>query len=89
MSTPRPPLPPARRLPLRARLSPDDPAYPATVAAHEAAMAAGQDGYLDPRTRLFVFTAAHHWDRGTCCESGCRHCPYARGARAQPRPGTE
>jgi hypothetical protein len=25
---------------------------------------------------LFVFTARFLRDRGYCCESGCRHCPY-------------
>lgn len=24
----------------------------------------------------FVFTAHHHLQRGYCCKSGCRHCPY-------------
>lgn len=23
-----------------------------------------------------VFTAAYHLRRGSCCGSGCRHCPY-------------
>jgi hypothetical protein len=23
-----------------------------------------------------VFTAAYHLKRGSCCGSGCRHCPY-------------
>lgn len=23
-----------------------------------------------------VFTDNHHINRGTCCGSGCRHCPY-------------
>jgi hypothetical protein len=23
-----------------------------------------------------VFTAAYHLRRGSCCHSGCRHCPY-------------
>jgi len=23
-----------------------------------------------------VFTALYHLDRGSCCGSGCRHCPY-------------
>ena len=23
-----------------------------------------------------VFTAAYHLKRGSCCSSGCRHCPY-------------
>ena len=24
----------------------------------------------------YVFTEAYHLKRGTCCGSGCRHCPY-------------
>ena len=29
-----------------------------------------------------VFTAGYHRRRGSCCESGCRHCPY--GAESSP-----
>jgi hypothetical protein len=36
----------------------------------------GEPGYADPQTGLFVLTAATLAARGTCCESGCRHCPY-------------
>ena len=25
---------------------------------------------------LLVYTAAYHMKRGSCCGSGCRHCPY-------------
>ena len=25
---------------------------------------------------FFVFTEKFHLDRGYCCKSGCRHCPY-------------
>jgi hypothetical protein len=25
---------------------------------------------------LVVFTREYHLKRGTCCKSGCRHCPY-------------
>ncbi|NCX98712.1 MAG: hypothetical protein EBX35_09100 [Planctomycetia bacterium] len=25
---------------------------------------------------LLVFTVADHIKRGSCCGSGCRHCPY-------------
>jgi hypothetical protein len=25
---------------------------------------------------LLVYTAAFHLERGHCCGSGCRHCPY-------------
>ena len=36
---------------------------------------------LDPADFYFdgpylVFTAAYHLKRGSCCHSGCRHCPY-------------
>lgn len=43
---------------------------------HDDAVTAGEDGYLDPATGLFVFTAAYLLARGACCESNCRHCPY-------------
>jgi hypothetical protein len=52
------------------------------VVAHEAAIAAGAQGYLDPRTGLFVMTAVYLAARGTCCDSACRHCPY-RGEHHQ------
>ena len=47
-----------------------------TRAAHDAAEAAGDGGYLDPHSGLFVLTATYLRDRGTCCGNGCRHCPY-------------
>jgi len=34
------------------------------------------DFYFDT-AGLMVFTAAYLRRRGYCCESGCRHCPYA------------
>jgi hypothetical protein len=46
------------------------------LAAHEAALEAGEAGYLDPTSGLFVLTAGFLADRGTCCGRGCRHCPY-------------
>jgi uncharacterized protein DUF5522 len=49
------------------------------LAAHGAALEAGEPGYLDPATGLFVLTAAFLADRGTCCDQGCRHCPYVEG----------
>jgi hypothetical protein len=33
------------------------------------------DHYFDPDGKM-VFTAAYHLRRGSCCKSGCRHCPY-------------
>lgn len=58
------------------RLSPDHPRYGEIVAAHAAAMAARQAGYLDPDSGLFVQCASTLAARGTCCSQGCRHCPY-------------
>jgi hypothetical protein len=58
------------------RLRPDDPDHDEILAAHRAAMAVGASGYLDPRTGLYVLTSVFLAERGTCCDGGCRHCPY-------------
>ena len=58
------------------RLAPDHPHRAEILAAHAAAVAAGEPGYLDPVSGLFVLTAATHLERGSCCDQGCRHCPY-------------
>ena len=58
------------------RLPTTHPAYDEILACHAAAMDAGEPGYVDPLTGLYVMTAAYHADRGTCCGNGCRHCPY-------------
>jgi hypothetical protein len=54
----------------------DHPGRDAVLAAHRAALAAREGGYLDPATGLFVMTAGYLAERGTCCDTGCRHCPY-------------
>jgi hypothetical protein len=36
--------------------------------------AAQPDSYFE--NGLLVYTAAYHLKRGSCCGSGCRHCPY-------------
>jgi hypothetical protein len=46
------------------------------MTAHAAAVTAGADTYIDPVSGYDVFTAAYLARRGTCCDSGCRHCPY-------------
>lgn len=58
------------------RLPESHPAYDEILAAHEAAMDAGEAGYADPVTGYFVMTAETHARRGFCCDNGCRHCPY-------------
>ena len=62
--------------PHASRLRTDHPNRVAIIAAHRDALQNGEDGYLDPVSGLFVFTAAYHAARGTCCDSACRHCPY-------------
>jgi hypothetical protein len=37
---------------------------------------AGEPMYRDPSSGLMVLTVATHLARGSCCESGCRHCPF-------------
>lgn len=58
------------------RLDPRHERYGDILAAHTAALAKGDPGYEDPVTGLFVFTARYLRERGRCCDSGCRHCPY-------------
>jgi Family of unknown function (DUF5522) len=60
------------------RLSDDHPRRAEILALHRQALSAGEAGYDDPVTGLFVFTAAYLAERGTCCDSGCRHCPYVK-----------
>ena len=69
-------LPPDRQRPHPARFGPDRAGFAEAMAAHDAAEAAGHPGYLDPRSGLFVMTAQSLWARGSCCDAGCRHCPY-------------
>jgi len=43
---------------------------------HARALAEGKDTYLDPKTGYEVFTATYLLRYGSCCGSGCRHCPF-------------
>jgi hypothetical protein len=70
------PLPPDRLIPARHRLDPARSDYATILDRHRAAVEAGEPGYLDPATGLFVLTARTLWERRTCCDRGCRHCPY-------------
>ena len=63
-------------LPHPSRLSPSDPRFADIVAAHDAAVRASEMSYRDPATGLIVLTVSAHLERGTCCHSGCRPCPY-------------
>ena len=80
VTTPEPrSLPPADRginEPHPDRLVADHPGRCEILARHARAVAAGEAGYLDPSTGLLVLTATFLANRGTCCDRGCRHCPY-------------
>jgi hypothetical protein len=43
-------------------------------AAKPPAQLESEDYYVDGPN--LVFTTAYHLKRGSCCGSGCRHCPY-------------
>jgi hypothetical protein len=58
------------------RLAPEHPLRAEMLARHAAALAAGDAGYWCPGSGLFVLTAEFLAERGTCCDQGCRHCPY-------------
>jgi len=62
--------------PHRDRLPAEHPERRRILERHAAALAAGDAGYLDPETGLFVLSAAYLVERGSCCENECRHCPY-------------
>lgn len=40
----------------------------------------GEDFYYEGG--FVVFTASYHLNRGECCGSGCRHCPYGNAPDA-------
>jgi len=44
---------------------------------HNEACQEGKLTYDDPATGYQVFTEVAHKNRGYCCGSGCRHCPYS------------
>ena len=60
------------------RLSPSLTDYDLIIAAHDDAVVNGKDSYIDPSSGLTVLTVSAHKARGTCCSSGCRHCPFLK-----------
>jgi len=44
----------------------------------------GEDYYLNEKG-LLVFTKKYLLERGYCCGSGCKHCPYEYEAVSQPK----
>jgi hypothetical protein len=58
------------------RLSPKHPRFNEIQNRHRSAIAEGNPSYKDPASGLTVMTAKFLADRGYCCLSGCRHCPF-------------
>lgn len=65
------------RVPLESRLPIGLDRRAEINAAHEAALDSSSPVYRDPITGASVFTSVFLAQRGYCCDSGCRHCPYA------------
>jgi hypothetical protein len=59
-----------------ARLPLDHPRRAELLDLHARALEAGEAGYIEPDSGLFVLSAGYLRDRGYCCQRGCRHCPY-------------
>jgi hypothetical protein len=70
------PLPEDLLVPHPRRLPPGTPGYDKILALHIEAVRSGQALYKDPISGLSVLTAVQLWERGYCCYSGCRHCPW-------------
>ena len=43
---------------------------------HKNAIQETRGFYIDPSSGLQVYTSQYLRDRGYCCNTGCRHCPY-------------
>ncbi|KAK5869682.1 hypothetical protein PBY51_024383 [Eleginops maclovinus] len=46
--------------------------------AHREACETKKQMYVDPSSGYKVFTEYAHLQRGKCCGSACRHCPYGQ-----------
>nr|KAF6266998.1 hypothetical protein mPipKuh1_001757 [Pipistrellus kuhlii] len=49
-----------------------------------AVIEAQQLTYVDPATGYLVLTRLAHKQRGRCCGSACRHCPYGQANVQDP-----
>lgn len=50
---------------------------------HTKACILRQDSYIDPVTKLQVFTEYALSKNGSCCGLGCRHCPYRKANKVK------
>lgn len=63
---------------LDTRLSNKHPRFEEIMLRHRGAIDRGEPSYKDPASGLTVMTARFLADRGYCCLSGCRHCPFVQ-----------
>jgi hypothetical protein len=70
--------------PLPTRFSERHRGFAVAMERHASAIQRRSPAYQDPVTGLMVFTAAFLAERGWCCSSGCRHCPFEQPARRPP-----
>jgi len=66
-----------RTVPHPRRLAEQHPQRAEILRRHAEALDRNVPVYSDPTSGLSVFTAEFLATRGYCCESGCRHCPFA------------
>ena len=45
---------------------------------HDLAILRGSSTYQDPESGFLVMTSQYLSSRGSCCETGCRHCPWGK-----------
>jgi hypothetical protein len=70
--------------PATSRLAEDHPRRTEILERHDEALRAGRPTYVDPDTGYVVFTARYLAERGRCCDSMCRHCPYVDDGPGSP-----
>ena len=63
---------------LPTRLNANNPRFDEIMNLHNRAIEHGNPSYRDPATGLTVMTGRFLADRGYCCLSGCRHCPFVQ-----------
>lgn len=63
-------------LPSELRLPKTHPYYKEIIELHRQACTNDEAFYLDPQSGYVVFTANYLLQKGICCGSLCRHCPF-------------
>jgi hypothetical protein len=63
-------------VPLERRLPAGTDFHAEVMRRHDASVRGRRPTYRDPVSGYTVFTARFLADRGYCCRSGCRHCPF-------------